>query len=89
MTISSIILNALLAAVLSLVFTEILMIDLKIKRLLNLPEHIGLKPLDCPMCLSWWTGFAIGFLDVGIMPALYTAAIALLLERIIYKFEIL
>jgi len=63
------------------------MIDLKIKKLLNIPDYIGLKPLDCPMCLSWWTGFAIGFLDCGIMPALYTASIALLMERIIYKQE--
>jgi len=65
------------------------MIDLAIKGLFNIPEHVGLKPLDCPMCLSWWMGLIIGFCCGGIMPALYTASIALLLERLIYKFELI
>jgi len=65
------------------------MIDLRIKALLNIPESVGLKPLDCPMCLSWWLGLFIGFACGGFMMALYTGAMALLFERIIYRNEII
>ena len=80
-------LNALSAAVASLIFVEILMMDLKIKKWLNLPEEIGLKPLDCPLCLSFWTGLILGLCSGSLLIGFQTACIAVLFERIIYKAE--
>ena len=82
-----ILLNALSAAVASLIFVEILMMDLKIKALLNLPETFGLKPLDCPLCLSFWTGLILGLCSGGLLVGFQTACLAVLCERIIYKNE--
>lgn len=61
------------------------MMDLKIKALLNLPESFGLKPLDCPLCLSFWTGLILGLCSGGMLVGFQTACIAVLCERIIYK----
>tara|TARA_R100000081_G_C4705891_1_gene110142 strand:- start:239 stop:499 length:261 start_codon:yes stop_codon:yes gene_type:complete len=81
----TILLNALSAAAASLLFVEVLMIDLKIKALLGLPESFGLKPLDCPLCLSFWTGLILGLCTGGMLAGFQTACIAVLCERIIYK----
>ena len=83
----NILLNALSAAVASLIFVEILMMDLKIKALLNLPESFGLKPLDCPLCLSFWGGLILGLCSGGLLIGFQTACLAVLCERIIYKAE--
>ena len=83
----SILLNALSAAVASLIFVEVLMMDLKIKALLNLPESFGLKPLDCPLCLSFWGGLILGLCSGGLLIGFQTACLAVLCERIIYKAE--
>jgi len=63
------------------------MLDLKIKKLLGLPEEFGLKPLDCPLCLSFWTGLILGACTGGALIAFQTACLAVLFERIIYKSE--
>jgi hypothetical protein len=60
------------------------MIDLKVKEILRLPETMGLKPLDCPLCLSFWFGLVAGA-QLGGVEAIHTALIAVLFERIIYK----
>ncbi len=75
------------AAVSALIWVEVLMMDLKIKKLLNLPEEIGLKPLDCPLCLSFWIGLILGASTGGALMAFQTACIAVLFERIIYQSE--
>jgi hypothetical protein len=52
-----------------------------------IPEDIGIKPLDCPMCLSFWIGLLFGLITGTFFVALQTACLALLAERIIYKNE--
>jgi hypothetical protein len=61
--------------------------DLKIKKWLNISEEVGLKPLDCPLCLSFWSGLILGLSSGSLLIGFQTACISVLFERIIYKSE--
>jgi hypothetical protein len=73
------ILSALSASVLAYVWIEVLAVD----QLLG----IDAKPFSCRLCMSFWFGvFLSGF--HGVEALLYVPTLAVLFERLMWRFEI-
>ena len=78
--------NAVSAAVIALLMTEVISVQTYIKMWLNIDEWASIKPLDCSLCLSFWIGLIIGAAaTVEIWPSVQVALIAVLFERIMNK----
>ncbi len=78
--------NAVSAAVIALLMTEVISIQIYIKRWLNIDEWQPIKPFDCSLCMSFWIGLIIGAAaTVEIWPSVQVALMAVLCERIMNK----
>ena len=80
------ILNALFGATLAYIWIEVIGVDILIKKWINIHELTRIKPFDCRLCLSFWFGAMFGTVDP--LTALQTGLIAVLVERLMYRFEI-
>jgi hypothetical protein len=81
--------NAVLAAVIASLLTEVISIQTYIKQWLNIDEWASIKPFDCSLCLSFWIGLVVGAATAeAVWPSVQVALMAVLIERILYKFKI-
>ena len=79
-------LNAISAAAIALLMTEVISIQNYIKKWLKMDEWQSIKPFDCSLCLSFWIGLGIGAAETtNIWQAVQVALIAVLCERIMNK----
>jgi len=80
------ILSGLSASVLSYLWIEVLAVDLWIKRWMGMDE-MPLKPFDCRLCMSFWFGVAMCCFHSH-EALLYVPFLAILFERLMWRFEI-
>ena len=80
------ILNALSGAMLAYIWIDVIGVDILIKKWTNTHDLTSIKPLDCRFCLSFWFGAMFGATDP--LTALQTGLIAILVERLMWRFEI-
>ena len=78
--------NALSGATLAYIWIEVIGLDILIKKWVNIHELTRIKPFDCRLCLSFWFGAMFGATDP--LTALQTGLIAVLVERLMWRFEI-
>ena len=79
-------LNAISAAAIGLLMTEVISIQTYIKRWLKMDEWQSIKPFDCSLCLSFWIGLVIGAAETtNIWQAVQVALMAVICERIMNK----
>ena len=79
-------LNAISAAAIGLLMTEVISIQNYIKRWLKMDEWQSIKPFDCSLCLSFWIGLVIGAAETtNIWQAVQVALMAVICERIMNK----
>ena len=81
--------NAASAAVIGSLLTEVISIQTYIKQWLNIDEWASIKPFDCSLCLSFWIGLGVGAATAeAVWPSVQVALMAVLIERILYRFKI-
>ena len=80
------ILNALSGAMLAFIWIDVIELDILIKKWVNIHELTRIKPLDCRLCLAFWFGVMFGVVDP--LTALQTGLLAVLIERLMYRFEL-
>lgn len=79
-------LNAVSGAAIALLLTEVISIQIDIKRWLNIDEWASIKPFDCSLCLSFWIGLIIGVAStLEVWPSVQVALMAVICERIMTK----
>ena len=78
--------NALSGAMLAFVWIDVIEMDIKIKKWINIHDLTRIKPFDCRLCLSFWFGAMFGATDP--LTALQTGLIAVMVERLMWRFEI-
>jgi len=81
--------NAASAAVIASLLTEVISVQTYIKQWMNIDEWASIKPFDCSLCLSFWIGLAVGAATAeAVWPSVQVALMAVLIERILYRFRI-
>jgi hypothetical protein len=68
------------------IWIDVIGVDILIKKWINIHDLTRIKPLDCRFCLSFWFGVMFGATDP--LTALQTGLIAVLVERLMWRFEI-
>ena len=71
---------------LAFIWIDVIGLDILIKKWINIHDLTSIKPLDCRLCLSFWFGVIFGAADP--LMALQTGLIAVMVERLMWRFEI-
>ena len=71
---------------LGFIWIDVIGMDILIKKWSNTHDLTSIKPLDCRLCLSFWFGVMFGAVDP--LTALQTGLIAVMIERLMFRFDI-